>query len=637
MGRVIQIVTKYSDGTMGRLSTKYDFIGNPIVVQEQYWIGSEAGSNCKKSIYSYDKRGKLLSSKIVVNNHELNEVIYIYDDFGNLIGKSVDSSSNIAEIRDYDILGQTTGINVADSNNNSIYNVVYRYNNPQKDGSTPYYTGKISEYTYSLGSAISSPKTISLDYDHLGRITDTRLYESGNTPLLKSVEKDMSYDRNGNILTLKRYGNSSMDNNLSYTYSGNQLLSVSDSQSNTNGSYTYDLNGNMISDGRNNLELTYNIHNLLSTITDSNGDLLNKYTYLSGGSKLKAENSNGEGLIYRGSFVYRYDSDGNEYLESIESDNGRIIAFNTSDGLEFLDYYFVKDNVNSVRAIVNVSPSADDNDNIVEQNDYTVFGTKVNNGSFAQLHNNRYRFNGKEEQFNFGSSHQYIDYGARMYDSSIARWFNPDPLAEKYFSMSPYVFSANNPVNYFDPDGMDIWEVDSEGNIVNRITDETQDMVKVVEKMDDKWTAVEGQSISFEYGTITAVREPTWELSSGENIELTMFEVNGDLNASHLFEVLANPSVSTNVEWTHAKIGFPNSERNVVGTSHSRKSTAVGGYLLAYEYTLREVNHNHPSLISTPSKGDIKNAKYYIKAHPNVKLQIYTDWYYPYNATGSIK
>ena len=45
------------------------------------------------------------------------------------------------------------------------------------------------------------------------------------------------------------------------------------------------------------------------------------------------------------------------------------------------------------------------------------------------------------------------DYGARFYDSSVIRWTTPDPLAEKYYSTSPYAFCNNNPVNFVDPDG----------------------------------------------------------------------------------------------------------------------------------------------------------------------------------------
>ena len=41
-------------------------------------------------------------------------------------------------------------------------------------------------------------------------------------------------------------------------------------------------------------------------------------------------------------------------------------------------------------------------------------------------------------------------------NSSVSRWYSPDPLAFKYFSLSPYNFVANNPIKNIDPDGRQI-------------------------------------------------------------------------------------------------------------------------------------------------------------------------------------
>jgi hypothetical protein len=38
----------------------------------------------------------------------------------------------------------------------------------------------------------------------------------------------------------------------------------------------------------------------------------------------------------------------------------------------------------------------------------------------------------------------------------ISRWWSPDPLAEKYYQISPYAFVANNPILFVDPDGREI-------------------------------------------------------------------------------------------------------------------------------------------------------------------------------------
>jgi RHS repeat-associated protein len=65
----------------------------------------------------------------------------------------------------------------------------------------------------------------------------------------------------------------------------------------------------------------------------------------------------------------------------------------------------------------------------------------------------KYKYNGKEWQDELGLN--FYDYGARNYDPAIGRWMNIDLLAEKFNSMSPYVYGLNDPANVIDPDGMD--------------------------------------------------------------------------------------------------------------------------------------------------------------------------------------
>jgi RHS repeat-associated protein len=63
-----------------------------------------------------------------------------------------------------------------------------------------------------------------------------------------------------------------------------------------------------------------------------------------------------------------------------------------------------------------------------------------------------YLFNAKERDEETGLYY----YGARYLDPETAVWYGVDPLAMKYPDYSPYIYCANNPLKYIDPDGKKI-------------------------------------------------------------------------------------------------------------------------------------------------------------------------------------
>jgi hypothetical protein len=120
--------------------------------------------------------------------------------------------------------------------------------------------------------------------------------------------------------------------------------------------------------------------------------------------------------------------------------------------------------------------------------------------------------------------------------------------------------------------------------------------------------------------------------------KLTLIDISGYGFAKSLFEFLATPGV-TKVEWTHAKIGSDEYDRNIVGTSHKEGSSRVDRFLFRNNYKLLEVNHNHPKGSNAPSKADSNTAKeYYEKFKNDIILHIYTHSgnYFEYNQHGPV-
>ena len=82
-----------------------------------------------------------------------------------------------------------------------------------------------------------------------------------------------------------------------------------------------------------------------------------------------------------------------------------------------------------------------------------------------------YKYNGKEFDRMHGLN--TYDYGARQYIPALPSWDRIDPLAEEYYSVSPYAYCNNNPIRFIDPDGRIVIASDKNAkrNIINTLSD----------------------------------------------------------------------------------------------------------------------------------------------------------------------
>ena len=130
-----------------------------------------------------------------------------------------------------------------------------------------------------------------------------------------------------------------------------------------------------------------------------------------------------------------------------------LYAMTRPDTTAELTYFFHPDHLGSASWITDLSGQP------VQHLQYKPFGGDyIDQQAPNTDYSERFRFTGKERDAETG----YDYFGARYYSSSLGIWLSVDPMSDKYPSLSPYVYCADNPVNAFDLDGMD-W-VDADGN-----------------------------------------------------------------------------------------------------------------------------------------------------------------------------
>ena len=166
-------------------------------------------------------------------------------------------------------------------------------------------------------------------------------------------------------------------------------------------------------------------------------DALSQAQTLYAGSKLYHLGGN---LIYKDGIIDRYLFDGGYTNATMVSPTNYHFAF----------YFYNRDHLGNIREVVNSAGT------VCQVTNYYPSGvpyTESNSVMNAGLQ--PYKYNGKELDRMHGLD--TYDYGARQYNPIVLRWDRMDPLCEKYYDVSPYVYCGGDSVRYIDPDGKKVY------------------------------------------------------------------------------------------------------------------------------------------------------------------------------------
>lgn len=482
-------VSNYSQNHLGgytRTETELDFSGK---ARKTYTFHKRLNNDTEiviKERFEYDPQQRLLKHFHQVNSNAEELLTYNeYNEQGQVKNKKV-GGTDIKPLQKvdylYNIRGWMTKFNDLSNIGTDLFGYDIHYNVlDSRFSSTAKYNGNISQITWKTNYSKSDGKlrNYSYTYDNLNRLLYANYDGYDDKTTSSSSGKDfynesLTYDVNGNILTLKRFSNPASGNtpqkidDLVYNYENNnysnRLSKITLPAGELNNSFGYDALQNVFSyDANGNLnkhldrkisDIFYNYLNLPYQITQTGGNT--NYVYRADGLKVKKTYGNKITDYLDG---FQYETVGSATtLQFLPTAEGYYDFANARYTYNYTDHI---GNVRVSYADSNKDGSIDPSTEIIEESNYYPFGLK-HTGYNTLAGNPAYKlgYNGKE----FQTETQMYDYGARFYMPDIGRWGVVDPLAEKMRRYSTYNYAFDNPVKFVDPDGKmpsifsNIWE-----------------------------------------------------------------------------------------------------------------------------------------------------------------------------------
>ena len=394
---------------------------------------------------AYDHEGRVVHRRVSIDTLPAKDVYYRYDLAGKVTAMVYPDGTEARYA--YDSAGRLAG--VTDAGGNAL--AVYAYD----------HDGRMATHTVGGTLATGAYRYNTRDWvtgiDYPGRFTLSQ-----------------AYDAVGNV-TSQHYRRAATETRkaASYTYDGLHRLKTFRLGSTHARSYAYDDNGNItrVVTGSDTATYAYSrasTPNRLDRITE--GTKIDRFRYDANGS---ATSLAGVALTYEhrglvtgyGAYGYTLDAEGYRVKKTgggstvyyVRGAGGSVLATYDAGGNLTANYlyaggdrlarvaggavsYYLKDHLGSTRTLLSSGGT------VAATYDYWPYGEVLATGGTDAT---PFRFTGHERDAESG-----LDFMPnRTYGPVARRFWQVDPMAQKYPELSPYTYTAGNPLKYWDPDG----------------------------------------------------------------------------------------------------------------------------------------------------------------------------------------